>query len=56
MIGGEESQTGAVNKSVCHFQMIVVINMVEVQKRQNAGVSAAAVHHFAQIVRAEMRF
>ena len=57
MVAGYERETAAMQKGASQFQTIVVINMVEMQKRQNARIRAAAIHRFAQIERlAEMRF
>ena len=56
MIAGYERETTAVRESVFDFQMIVVINMVEMEKRKNARISSSAREMFKQIGRTKMRF
>src|SRR5690349_4493133 len=42
VIGGEERQPGSVQMHVAQFEVAIVINMVEVQERQDAGVGGSA--------------
>ena len=39
MIGRDDREAAAVRENVFDFQIIVVINMVEMQKRKNARIS-----------------
>ncbi len=56
MVGCEKRETAAVGEGVFDFQVIVVIDVVEMEKRENARISSLAGEIFAQIGAAKMFF